>query len=73
MSLVSLVIVLIVVGILLWLVNTYIPMDEKIKRVMNIVVLIVVVIWLPQVFGILDSINAVHVGHVENTVTQNLT
>jgi hypothetical protein len=64
MSLVSLVVVLIVVGLLLWLVNTYIPMDEKIKRVMNVVVLIVVVVWLLQVFGILDSINAVHVGRV---------
>lgn len=66
MSLVSLVIVLIVVGILLWLVNSYIPMDEKIKRVLNIVVLIVVVLWLLQVFGVLDSINTVHIGKISN-------
>jgi hypothetical protein len=64
MPLISLIIVLIVVGLLLWLVNTYLPMDEKIKRILNVVVLIVVVLWLLQVFGILDSINAVHVGRV---------
>ena len=46
MSLLSLVITLIVVGVLLWLVNTHIPMDGKIRRIINIVVVIVVVLWL---------------------------
>jgi hypothetical protein len=46
MSLISLVVVLIVVGVLLWLVNTYIPMDEKIKKILNIAVVVVVVLWL---------------------------
>lgn len=49
MSLISLVIVLIVVGVLLWLVNTMIPMDEKVKKIINVVVIIVVVLWLVQV------------------------
>jgi hypothetical protein len=62
MSLVSIVIVLIVVGVLLWLVNSYIPMDGKIKRILNIVVVIVVVLWLLQAFGVLGSLNSVHVG-----------
>ena len=53
MSLISLAITLIVVGVLLWLVNTYIPMDGKIKQILNIVVVIVVVLWLLSVFGIL--------------------
>jgi hypothetical protein len=59
MSLVSIVISLIVVGVLLWLVNTYIPMDGKIKRIINIVVVVVVVLWLLNVFGVLDHIRNV--------------
>ncbi len=50
MSLLSLIVVLIVVGVLLWLVNTYIPMDAKIKNILNAVVVIVVVLWLLSVF-----------------------
>jgi hypothetical protein len=51
MSLFSLAITLIVVGVLLWLVNAYIPMDGKIKKILNIVVLICVVMWLLFAFG----------------------
>jgi hypothetical protein len=54
MSLTSLVVTLIVVGVLLWLVNTYIPMDGKIKKILNIVVVICVVIWVLYAFGILN-------------------
>jgi hypothetical protein len=61
MPLVTIVITLIVVGVLLWLVNTYIPMDGKIKKVLNIVVLIVVVLWLLHVFGAWDYLRGVHV------------
>lgn len=50
MDLISLVIVLIVVGVILWLVNTYIPMDGKIKNILNIVVVIAVVLWLLSAF-----------------------
>ena len=63
MSLVNLVVILIAVGVLLWLVNTYIPMDAKIKNILNAVVVIGVVIWLLQVFGVLGSLNGIHVGH----------
>lgn len=62
MPLISLVIVLIVIGVLLWLVNTYIPMDATIKRILNVVVIIVVVLWLLTVFGILPDLNAIRVG-----------
>lgn len=55
MSLISLVVTLIVVGVLLWLVNAYIPMDGKIKKILNIVVVICVVLWLLSVFGILGN------------------
>jgi hypothetical protein len=60
MSLVTIVITLIVVGVLLWLVNTYIPMDGKIKKILNIVVVVVVVLWLLNGFGVLDSFRNVH-------------
>ncbi len=50
MSLINLVLILIVVGVLLWLVNNYIPMDGKIKQILNVVVVIAVVVWLVQIF-----------------------
>jgi hypothetical protein len=62
MPLINLVIVLIVVGVLLWLVNSFIPMDGKIKQILNIVVVIAVVIWLLQVFGVIGSLGNIRVG-----------
>jgi len=53
MPLISLIVTLIVIGVLLWLVNTYIPMDAKIKKILNVVVVICVVMWLLYAFGIL--------------------
>ncbi len=61
MSLVSIVLTLIVVGVLLWLINSYIPMDSKIKGILNGVVVIVVVLWLLQAFGVLGALNGIHV------------
>jgi preprotein translocase subunit SecE len=62
MPLINVLIVLVVVGVILWLVNTYIPMDSKIKKILNIVVVIVVVLWLLRAFGILDSLSGIRVG-----------
>ena len=62
MSLVDLVVVLIVVGVLLWAVNNYIPMDANIKRILNIVVVIAVVLWLLDAFGVISRARQVHVG-----------
>jgi low temperature requirement protein LtrA len=62
MDLISLIVTLIVVGVLLWLVNTYIPMDRKIKQILNAVVVVAVVVWLLNVMGLMDSIRGVHVG-----------
>ena len=61
MSLISLLITLVVVGVLLWLLNNYVPMDSKIKTIINVVVVIVVVIWLLQAFGILGSLQNIRV------------
>jgi hypothetical protein len=62
MSLITVVIVLIIVGVLLWLVNTYIPMDGKIKAILNVVVVVAVILWLLQGFGLLGELRAVKVG-----------
>ena len=62
MPLIQLVMVLIVVGVLLWLVNNFIPMQGTIKSILNAVVVIVVVLWLLNVFGLLHSFNDIRVG-----------
>ena len=62
MPLTTVIIALIVVGVLLWLVNNYIPMDGKIKSILNAVVVIVVIIWLLQTFGFLGQINGIRIG-----------
>jgi hypothetical protein len=62
MDLISLILTLIGVGVLLWLINTYIPMDGKIKQLLNGVVVAAVVIWLLNVLGLMDSIRGVRVG-----------
>jgi hypothetical protein len=61
MSLLSLIITLIVIGILLWLVNAYIPMDAKIKQILNVVVIVCVIIWLLYAFGLIARVNEVRV------------
>lgn len=65
MSMPSIVVTLIVVGVLLWLVNTDIPMDGKIKGILNAVVVIALVIWLLMAFGILDSSGNIHVPKID--------
>ncbi len=53
--------VLIVVGVLLWLVNRFIPMAGSIKSILNAVVVIVVILWLLNVFGVFHSMSRMHV------------
>jgi hypothetical protein len=57
MPLLQLVIILIVIGVLLWLMNTYIPMDAKIKTIINILVVIVVILWLCSLFGLFNALH----------------
>ncbi|HUX97888.1 MAG TPA: Thivi_2564 family membrane protein [Bacteroidales bacterium] len=56
MPLLTIVLVLVVTGVLLWFVNNYIPMQRTIKNIMNAVIVIVVVVWLLSVFGVLGSL-----------------
>lgn len=62
MPLVTVVIYLVVVGVLLWLVNNYIPMDGKIKQIINVLVVVVVIIWLLQVLGVMGPLRRIRVG-----------
>ena len=62
MSLISILVVLIIVGVGLWLINTYIPMDGKIKTILNVVAVILVILWLLNAFGVLDSNSTMHMG-----------
>jgi hypothetical protein len=61
MSLITLVVVLVVVGLLLWLVNNYIPMAVSIKKILNAVVIIAVVLWLLNAFGVLNSLSRIRI------------
>jgi hypothetical protein len=62
MPLIHLIIVLAVVGLILWLINNYLPMDWKIKRILNVVVVIVVVLWLLSAFGVIGSLSTIRIG-----------
>ncbi|MGP8104956.1 MAG: Thivi_2564 family membrane protein [Desulfobaccales bacterium] len=62
MPLIHVLLVLVVVGILLWLVNSYIPMAGSIKMILNLVVIIVVVLWLLSVFGLRGELSNIRVG-----------
>ncbi|HSO88279.1 MAG TPA: Thivi_2564 family membrane protein [Draconibacterium sp.] len=59
MPILTILIVIVVAGVILWLVNSYIPMQRTIKNILNAVVVIILVIWLLNVFGVLDSLKNV--------------
>jgi hypothetical protein len=60
MPLITVVVTLIVIGVLLWLINTYIPMAASIKSILNFVVVVAVVIWLLYGFGVLGHSGEIH-------------
>jgi hypothetical protein len=62
MPLIQLVIVLVVVGVVLWVINSYIPMQATIKKILNVVVIIAVIIWLLSAFGVIGNISAIRIG-----------
>jgi len=62
MPLIHVVIILVVVGLILWLINSYIPMQATIKNILNAVVVICVIVWLLNVFGLIGNIMSIRVG-----------
>jgi hypothetical protein len=61
MPLLNVLIAIIIVGVLLWLINTFIPMDHKIKNIFNLVVVIVLIVWLLKVFGIFSYLMSIQI------------
>jgi predicted membrane protein len=64
MSLLSILIALVIAGVVLWLINTFIPMDSKIKTILNVVVVIIVIAWLLNAFGVFGSQSNIHIGNL---------
>ena len=62
MPLINLVIVLVVVGVILWVINNYIPMQSTIKAILNAVVVITVVLWLLSAFGVIGPLQGLRIG-----------
>jgi hypothetical protein len=62
MPLINLVIVLVVVGVVLWVINSYIPMQATIKKILNVVVVVAVIVWLLSVFGLIGNISTIRIG-----------
>jgi len=61
MPVLTILIVLIVAGVILYLVNNYIPMDGKIKNILNVVVVLVVIGWLLKIFGVFDYLKDINI------------
>jgi hypothetical protein len=62
MPLMNVILTLVLVGVLLWFVNKYLPMDGKIKSILNAVVVIAVIFWLLNVFGVLGTLGIARIG-----------
>jgi len=62
MPLIQLIIVLVIVGVVLWVINSYIPMQSTIKKILNVVVIIAVIIWLLSVFGLIGNLSTIRIG-----------
>jgi hypothetical protein len=64
MPIITLIVVLAVIGVLLWLIDNYLPMDPTIKRIINVVIIVATVLWLLNVFGLLTGLATYRVGHL---------
>ncbi|MBF0313508.1 MAG: hypothetical protein HQK50_15390 [Oligoflexia bacterium] len=62
MPLIQLVITLVVVGLILWAINSYIPMQPTIKKILNVVVIIIVILWILSLFGLIGNMPIMHIG-----------
>ena len=62
MPILTVIIVIIAAGVLLWAVNRFIPMAPNFKQLLNVVVIIALILWLLSLFGIFDALRSVTVG-----------
>ena len=61
MPLLTVLLIIIIIGVVLWLINSFIPMDRKIKQIFNIVVVIALIVWLLKVFGLFTYLTNINV------------
>lgn len=61
MTPINLIVTIIIAGVGLWVINTYIPMARPVKTILNVVVVTVICLWLMQMFGIIDSIKSIRI------------
>jgi len=61
MSILSIILAIVVVGVLLWALNSFVPMDSKVKSILNIVVVILLIVWLLRAFGLIGALSNIHV------------
>jgi len=61
MPLINIIVTLVVAGVGLWAINTYIPMAKPVKTILNVVVVAVICLWLLQTFGVIDSLKTIRV------------
>ena len=62
MPILTILLVIVLVGVLLWAVNSFIPMDSKVRSILNVVVVLLLIIWLLQAFGLLHGLANIRVG-----------
>jgi hypothetical protein len=62
MPLIQLVLVLVAVGVVLWVINSYIPMQSTVKKILNVVVIICLIVWLMSVFGLIGKLSTIRIG-----------
>jgi hypothetical protein len=61
MSLLSIIVALVVVGIVLYCINRFVPMQHTVKTLLNVVVILVLVVWILNAFGIISMLDRVEV------------
>lgn len=69
MSLISIIVTIAVVGLILWAINSLIPMEARVKSILNAVVIICLILWLLQAFGVLGSLGNIRVGALGEDVS----
>jgi hypothetical protein len=62
MPILTILLVIVIVGVLLWALNSFVPMDSKIRSILNIVVVLLLIVWLLQVFGLISGLGNIRVG-----------
>ena len=62
MPLIQLVIILVVIGVIMWLINTYVPMQGAIRKILNVVVVIAVILYVLAMFGVLGHFTGIRLG-----------